>query len=274
MSTAAARSSSLLEPTPASPTKGQLKPFYRHLKASNGSWQASHRHSDLQGVEPNSEINEVSDDPHLGHVISCDPNSKARFPAAFVGGAMPYARSLRRPSSLMSSVLHAGERTVSTRTPATALRASAASTSDRMVTVAGHPLYVGVKRTTMSPPHRSTPLKMPRSASVTAGISGSGTAETTQRTRCSSASSSCPGPSSVKPRSCFGHMPASPDHAAPSPPPELCQAGGSVTSPHGSPGIGPQEQCESTLYTLAVPPRAPCCGSNALTPWLGPPTPR
>ena len=52
-------------------------------------------------------------DPHLGQAIVSLANS-ARTPPARAGGAIPNSLSLRRPSSVMSSVVHGGDSTVST----------------------------------------------------------------------------------------------------------------------------------------------------------------
>jgi len=93
----------------------------------------------LQAVEPNSEILAVAVEPHFGQATVSSANSeRARAPRA--GGAMPYSCSLRRPVSVISSVDHGGDSTVSTRAFAMPASASAASTASLMACVAGQPV--------------------------------------------------------------------------------------------------------------------------------------
>ena len=83
------------------------------LKCSNGSRQATQRYSALQAVEPKADRRSVFVLPQRGHATACArrpggsaaPAAPPRLP---LGGAMPYSRSLRRPSSLIQSVVQAG----------------------------------------------------------------------------------------------------------------------------------------------------------------------
>jgi len=84
-----------------------------HLKLSNGSRQARQRCSDLHGVEPNWLVHSVSVDRQRGHAISRGFSSLADETAS--GGTMPYVASLRRPSLLIQSLLHAGASTCLTK---------------------------------------------------------------------------------------------------------------------------------------------------------------
>ena len=87
------------------------------LKESKGSAQDRQVHSALQGVEPKWLISRVSGEPQCGQRTE---NASITGPsvacAAGPGGAIPYSRSLRRPLSLIQSVVHAGASTVRTRT--------------------------------------------------------------------------------------------------------------------------------------------------------------
>ena len=93
---------------------------------------------------------------------------------------MPYSVSLALPASLIHSVVHAGDRTVSTR-PSTCRACSVSSTSCRIRSIAGQPEYVGVIVTTTSSPSCRTPRSTPRSAIVSTGTSGSVTSPTASR---------------------------------------------------------------------------------------------
>ncbi len=56
------------------------------------------------------------------------------------GGAIPYSRSLRRPSALIQSVLHGGASTIRTSASAKPPSASARRTSSAITRVAGQPV--------------------------------------------------------------------------------------------------------------------------------------
>src|SRR5512144_2225028 len=113
------------------------------LKWSKGSRQALQTHSDLHAVDPKRESSRVSGDPHWGQ--RSERVSGTGAPGARgSGGATPYSTSLRRPSSLIQSVVHAGERTRSTLTSSYPSSTSAATTSARIASIAGQPEYVGV----------------------------------------------------------------------------------------------------------------------------------
>src|SRR5690606_8924834 len=98
-----------------------------------------------QLVDPNRDASRVSSEPHCGHftdiVNLIGPDAAAARP---VGGAIPYASSLRLPSSDIQSVDHAGDSTNSTRASVNPAPASADTISSRIVSIAGHPEYVGV----------------------------------------------------------------------------------------------------------------------------------
>src|SRR5512139_650397 len=151
------------------------------LKWSKGSRQALHTHNDLQAVDPNRLNSRVSGDPHSGQRIDRVSGTGAPGSRA-VGGATPYSSSLRRPSSLIQSVVHAGESTSSTVTSWYPSPASASITSARIASIAGQPEYVGVIVTWTCPwAETSTSRRIPRSSIVRTGISGSGTAPATCR---------------------------------------------------------------------------------------------
>src|SRR3954465_7257158 len=85
------------------------------LKWSNGSRHARQTHSDLHAVDPKRLSSWVSGEPQWVHRtlrVSGTTPSRGRV----AGGAMPYASSLRLPSSLIQSVVHAGASTNSTST--------------------------------------------------------------------------------------------------------------------------------------------------------------
>src|SRR5229473_8217336 len=108
------------------------------LKLVEGSRQLLQRHSALHEVEPNSDSTSVSPEPHCGHATCSTPNSARReLPAS--GGAMPYSRSLRRPSSLTQSVVQAGDSTVRTFEWRKPSRSSASSISSAIMFIAGQP---------------------------------------------------------------------------------------------------------------------------------------
>src|SRR5689334_6724359 len=84
------------------------------LKCSNGSPQARHLYSALHAVDPYADSRSVLLLSQRGHGSASvlrrkrigAPCSAATGP----GGAMPYSRSLRRPSALIQSVVQAGAR--------------------------------------------------------------------------------------------------------------------------------------------------------------------
>ena len=70
----------------------------------------------MHGVEPNRLISRVSVDPHRGHRTDSGIETGPAPGRRAGGGAMPYSRSFRFPSSLIQSVVQAGESTVRTVT--------------------------------------------------------------------------------------------------------------------------------------------------------------
>ena len=101
--------------------------------------QSRHRYRALQAVEPKWEVSVVLAEPHCGQCTTSALAERAAncttlaLPdgalAQACGGAMPYARSLLRPSSLIQSVVHAGDSTV--RTAAATTSRSCPSTASR-----------------------------------------------------------------------------------------------------------------------------------------------
>ena len=71
-----------------------------------------------------------------GHLLHAEQRA-AR--AAACGGAMPYSLSLRRPSSLIQSVVQAGDSTVRTFALRKPARSSASSISRAIMFIAGQP---------------------------------------------------------------------------------------------------------------------------------------
>src|SRR5690606_13835065 len=111
-----------------------------HLKWSKGSRQLVHRYRALQGVEPNSLTRVVSRDPQRGQaMLSSDRSSRLGLETDCAGGAMPYSRSLRRPSSVIQSLVHGGDSTSLTSTRSKPASRSACPTLARMTSVAGQP---------------------------------------------------------------------------------------------------------------------------------------
>src|SRR5438552_15794232 len=109
-----------------------------HLKRSKGSLQSRQRCSALHGVEPKRLISSVFEEPQRGH---CAASSRRLCLAApFGGGAMPYACSFSRPSSLIQSVVHGGDSTVSIVISASPASSSAVLMSRAIAIVAGQPL--------------------------------------------------------------------------------------------------------------------------------------
>src|SRR5664279_5051135 len=104
------------------------------------------------------------------------------------GGATPYARSAASPCSLIQSVVQAGLRTVRTSTRANSAP-SAVRMSSSIMRMAGQPEYVGVITTVTCSPEESTSTAraMPRSTTLTTGISGSGTVSSTRQAAASRA---------------------------------------------------------------------------------------
>ena len=98
---------------------------------------------------------------------------------------MPYAFSFRLPSLLIQSVVHAGVRTRSVITLENPCNSSASITLDSINSVAGQPVYVGAIPTVTESASTLTDRKMPRSASVRTGISGSGNSLRIAQTSCS-----------------------------------------------------------------------------------------
>src|SRR5690606_22347604 len=94
---------------------GVLRGHHSTLNESNGSRHSRHAYSALHEVEPNRDTSWVRSDPQRGHLTA---RVTPIGPAAAVpdGGAMPNSVSLRRPTSLIQSVVHGGESTSSTRT--------------------------------------------------------------------------------------------------------------------------------------------------------------
>jgi hypothetical protein len=83
------------------------------------------RQSALHGVEPKREISSVLLEPQRGHSASVWFFSDAAS-APLGGGAMPYARSFSRPSSLIQSVDQGGESVVAIATSPKPFASSAA----------------------------------------------------------------------------------------------------------------------------------------------------
>ena len=77
-------------------------------------------------------------EPQFGHSTTSAPN-RARRPPPRCGGATPYSRSLRRPSSVIQSVVQAGFSTVRTRPPTMPAFSSATSISNWIMFIAGQP---------------------------------------------------------------------------------------------------------------------------------------
>jgi hypothetical protein len=113
-------------------------------KWSNGSRQPRHRHIALHDVEPKRVSSSVSAEPHCGHATCSTgrrPSGTSTGPSARdAGGAIPYASSLRRPSSVIQSVVQAGDSTVRSSTSSHPCRARAARTSASISCMAGQPL--------------------------------------------------------------------------------------------------------------------------------------
>src|SRR5207237_1311761 len=91
------------------------QPRQWHLKWSKGSRHALHRHNALHEVEPNSTRRDVSVELHLTQATASMPK-RARRPSPCSGGAIPNALSLTLASSVIQSVVQAGDRTVLTLT--------------------------------------------------------------------------------------------------------------------------------------------------------------
>src|SRR5271170_7995714 len=109
-----------------------------HLKYSNGSRQARQRCSALHGVEPNSLMHSVSVDVQRGQATGVGPRRISRMEEAdLCGGTMPYSNNLRRPSTLIQSLVHAGCSTLLTSKAPIAASRSADSTERRITSVAG-----------------------------------------------------------------------------------------------------------------------------------------
>ena len=81
-------------------------------------------------------VEKLTDDEGAPSVSGIGPAARA---AARPGGAMPASASLRRPASLIQSVLQAGENTVRTSTRAYPAPVSAAPMSWRISSMAGQP---------------------------------------------------------------------------------------------------------------------------------------
>src|SRR5687768_12802146 len=115
--------------------------------------------------------------PQNGHTANVgNPISVINTGPLPVGGASPNSLSLRRPSSLIRSVVQGGSNVKSTATSDTPSTAPMApSTSSLMMGTAGQPVKVGSTVTSARPPSTATDLIMPMSTTETAGISGSGT---------------------------------------------------------------------------------------------------
>src|SRR5205085_12381777 len=158
-------------------TQGMEERRHIDLKCSKGSRQATQRYSALHAVEPNAASFSVCTLPQCGHAIFSSLRRKMRIgdvPSGIVGpgGAMPYCRSLRLPSSRVQSVVHAGARRSVARAGPRPSASMAANTFCSMTSVAGQPEYVGVSTTSSSPPWSITSRTMPRSRTESAGTSG------------------------------------------------------------------------------------------------------
>jgi hypothetical protein len=114
------------------------------LKCSNGSRQATQRYSALQAVAPKADRRSVRSLPQRGQATAAVRRMKRMgWPALAStgpGGAMPYSRSLRLPSSLIQSVVQAGARCMVTVTGPMPASVSASTTLCSMTSVAGQPL--------------------------------------------------------------------------------------------------------------------------------------
>src|SRR3546814_18402573 len=107
----------------------------------------------MDEVDPKRGTSGVGGRQHGGHFRPNDRRTGPGTAARPYGGAMAYSVSLRLPSSLIQSVVHAGARTSSTSTCAYPAAEKARVRSSRIVSMAGHPEYVGViVTTTRSPP--------------------------------------------------------------------------------------------------------------------------
>src|SRR6266508_2517157 len=152
------------------------------LTWSKGSLQALQDHRALHAVDPNRLSSRVSREPHCGHLTA---SVSATGPVAGLtgwGGATPYSSRAALPASVIQSVVQAGLRTVLTSTSSYPAPWQAASTSARIDSIAGQPEYVGVMVTTTRSSDTETPRRMPRSAMVMTGSSGSGTARSASMT--------------------------------------------------------------------------------------------
>src|SRR3569832_560443 len=119
------------------------------LKCSKGSRHDMQRYSDLHAVDPKADSFSVCRLPQCGHAIALDWWLIRRMGAcasgmAGPGGAMPYSRNLRLPSSLIQSVVHAGARRSVARAGPRPSSRIADSTLHSITSVAGQPEYVGV----------------------------------------------------------------------------------------------------------------------------------
>src|SRR5262245_8407109 len=114
-----------------------------HLKYSKGSRQVVQRYSALHGVDANSLSRSVRVDAQRGHAMLGSLNRWRGLATVCAGGAIPYSRSLLRPSGDSQSLVHAGDSTVSMRTFACPAAVSFSRIEPWMTSVAGQPVYVG-----------------------------------------------------------------------------------------------------------------------------------
>ena len=139
------------------------------LKWSNGSRQERHTHSDLHAVDPNRLDSRVSSDPHCGQRTDerrarPDRAARRRTPRAWPSPPRSSSPS-STPARARTPRRRAGSRRRSARRPG----------PSRIVSIAGQPEYVGVICTCTRPWSSSvTSRRIPRSAIVTTGSSGSG----------------------------------------------------------------------------------------------------
>ncbi len=120
-----------------------------HLKCSKGSRQELQMNEALQAVDPKGEISFVSILLQRGHgVTRPSPVRNALSWLDPSGGAMPFAVIFPLASSEIQSVVQAGDNATLISAFGSIARADL-RTSSEIISVAGHPEYVGVITQTM-----------------------------------------------------------------------------------------------------------------------------